>query len=95
VGKVWLLSLYKGCELWRRAAAGLLQLPVSWLGIRALNGNFTAINVAQIIFLLPIFVFCWMMHRRALLVHIRLSVTVMLEIDVIMYHIPVIKIAMV
>jgi hypothetical protein len=38
---------------------------VSWLGIRALNGNFTAINVAQIIFLLPIFVFCWMMHRRA------------------------------
>ena len=49
----------------RRAAAGLLQLPVSWLGIRALNGNFTAINVAQIIFLLPIFVFCWMMHRCA------------------------------
>lgn len=36
---------------------------MSWLGIRALNGNFTAINVAQIVFLLPIFVFCWMMHR--------------------------------
>jgi hypothetical protein len=47
------------------AAAGLLQLPVSWLGIRALNGNFTAINVAQIIFLLPIFIFCWMMHKCA------------------------------
>lgn len=42
---------------------GLLQLPVSWLGIRHLNGNFTAINIAQIITLLPIFGFCWMMHK--------------------------------
>jgi len=47
------------------AVAGLLQLPVSWLGIRALNGNFTAINIAQIIFLMPVFIFCWMMHKCA------------------------------
>eukprot|EP00208_Stichococcus_sp_RCC1054_P002385 CAMPEP_0206140458 /NCGR_PEP_ID=MMETSP1473-20131121/9531_1 /ASSEMBLY_ACC=CAM_ASM_001109 /TAXON_ID=1461547 /ORGANISM="Stichococcus sp, Strain RCC1054" /LENGTH=615 /DNA_ID=CAMNT_0053534611 /DNA_START=553 /DNA_END=2400 /DNA_ORIENTATION=+ len=42
---------------------GLLQLPVSWLGIRHLNGNFTAINISQIIILMPVFIFCWMMHK--------------------------------
>lgn len=47
------------------ADAGLLQLPVSWLGIRALNSDFTAINVAQIVFLMPVFIFCWMMHKCA------------------------------
>lgn len=42
---------------------GLLQLPVSWLGIRNLNGNFTAINVAQIVFLMPVFIFCAYMRK--------------------------------
>ncbi|GAB4813661.1 hypothetical protein N2152v2_000707 [Parachlorella kessleri] len=42
---------------------GLLQYPLTYLGIHGLDGNFTAINVAQVIVLLPLFVFCWYMYK--------------------------------
>lgn len=41
----------------------LLQYPLTTLGLGPLHGNFTAINVAQAIILLPLFVFCYFMYR--------------------------------
>jgi MFS family permease len=42
---------------------GLLQYPLTYLGIHSLDGNFTIINVVQAIVLLPLFVFCYFMRR--------------------------------
>ena len=42
---------------------GLLQYPLTYLGIHAFNGNFTAINVAQVVILLPLFLFCLFMGK--------------------------------
>lgn len=52
---------------------GLLQFPLGYLGIHALNGNFTWINIAQALILLPFFIFCYYMYKweREELVPIR------------------------
>jgi MFS family permease len=42
---------------------GLLQYPLTYLGIHALDGNFTVINVGQAVVLLPLFVFCYYMGK--------------------------------
>jgi hypothetical protein len=42
---------------------GLLQYPLTYLGIHQLDGNFTIINVAQALVLLPLFIFCWYMYK--------------------------------
>lgn len=42
---------------------GLLQYPLTYLAIHAFDGNFTAINVAQAIILLPLFLFCFFMYK--------------------------------
>lgn len=42
---------------------GLLQFPLTSLGLHALDGNFTAINVAQVILLIPLFIFCYFMYK--------------------------------
>jgi MFS family permease len=42
---------------------GLLQYPVSYAGIHALDGDFTWISVAQIGVLLPLFFFCYKMYK--------------------------------
>ena len=41
----------------------LLQYPLTTLGLHALGGNFMAINVAQVIILMPLFIFCYFMYR--------------------------------
>lgn len=42
---------------------GLLQYPLTTLGLHALGGNFTAINVGQVVILLPLFAFCFFMYK--------------------------------
>jgi MFS family permease len=42
---------------------GLLQYPLTYLGIHALDGNFTVINVVQALVLLPLFMFCYYMGK--------------------------------
>lgn len=42
---------------------GLLQYPLTYLAIHGLDGNFTWINVAQVILLLPLFIFCYYMWK--------------------------------
>jgi hypothetical protein len=42
---------------------GLLQYPLTYLGIHALDGNFTWINICQAILLLPLFMFCYYMGK--------------------------------
>ena len=42
---------------------GLLQYPLTYLAIHSFDGNFTVINVGQVILLLPLFVFCFYMWR--------------------------------
>lgn len=42
---------------------GLLQYPLTYLAIHSFDGNFTAINVAQVIVLLPLFIFCYFMGK--------------------------------
>ena len=42
---------------------GLIQYPLTYLGIHGLDGDFTWINVAQIVVLLPFYFFCWKMYR--------------------------------
>lgn len=42
---------------------GLLQFPLTYLGIHALDGNFTLINIGQAVVLLPLFIFCYFMWR--------------------------------
>ncbi|KAL4517173.1 hypothetical protein Ndes2437B_g06781 [Nannochloris sp. 'desiccata'] len=42
---------------------GLLQYPLTYLGIHALDGNFTVINIVQVLVLLPLFVFCYYMGK--------------------------------
>jgi hypothetical protein len=42
---------------------GLLQYPLTTLAIHQLDGNFTWINVAQVVVLLPLFVFVYYMYR--------------------------------
>ena len=49
------------------------QFPLTYVGIHALDGNFTIINIAQMVVLLPLFVFCFFMYKweREELVPIR------------------------
>lgn len=42
---------------------GLLQYPLTYLAIHSFNGNFTAINIGQVIVLLPLFLFCYFMGK--------------------------------
>lgn len=42
---------------------GLLQYPLTYFAIHSLDGNFTLINVAQVVILLPLFIFCYYMGR--------------------------------
>lgn len=42
---------------------GLLQYPLTYLAIHPLDGNFTWINVAQVVVLVPLFIFCFYMWR--------------------------------
>ena len=42
---------------------GLLQYPLTYLGIHALDGNFTVINIVQVVVLLPLFLFCYYMGK--------------------------------
>lgn len=42
---------------------GLLQYPLTYLAIHSFDGNFTAINIGQVIVLLPLFLFCYFMGK--------------------------------
>jgi len=42
---------------------GLLQFPLTYFAIHVLDGDFTAINIAQVIILLPLSVFCYYMYK--------------------------------
>ena len=42
---------------------GLLQFPLTYLAIHSFGGNFTAINVAQVVVLLPLSIFCYFMYK--------------------------------
>lgn len=42
---------------------GLLQFPLTYFVIHVLDGNFTAINIAQVIILFPLSIFCFYMYK--------------------------------
>lgn len=42
---------------------GLLQFPLTYFAIHVLDGDFTAINIAQVIILLPLSIFCYYMYK--------------------------------
>lgn len=42
---------------------GLLQFPLTYFAIHVLDGDFTAINIAQVVILLPLSIFCYYMYR--------------------------------
>jgi len=42
---------------------GLLQFPLTYFAIHVLDGNFTAINIAQVVILLPLSIFCYYMYK--------------------------------
>lgn len=52
---------------------GLLQFPLTYFAIHQLNGNFTWINIFQVIILSPLMYFCYKMYgwERQDLVPIR------------------------
>lgn len=42
---------------------GLLQFPLTYFAIHVLDGNFTVINIAQVIIILPLSIFCYYMYK--------------------------------